>query len=79
MNMDIETGNVIIYLKLTESRQGTHCPDRLSRDPRTWSYNVTFNEDDEESAEQRVPAPSPRSGMEPHKIHVMQASFFRVP
>ncbi|KAF8515568.1 nuclear protein 96-domain-containing protein [Gautieria morchelliformis] len=30
--------------------------------------------------EKRVPAPWPsRIGMEPHKIHVMQASFFRVP
>ena len=74
MNKNIETGNVIIYLKLTESRQGTHSPDRLSRGPRTWSYNVAFNENDDESAEQHIPTPPPRIGMEPHKIHVMQAA-----
>ena len=40
------------------------------------------DEDDEGTEEERVPAPEPwpsRIGMEPHKIHVMQASFFRVP
>lgn len=38
------------------------------------------DEEDEEMEQDDPPAPWPsRVGVEPHKIHVMQASFFRVP
>ena len=41
---------------------------------------VSSDEDGEESEQEEPPVPWPsRIGMEPHKIHVMQASFFRVP
>lgn len=55
---------------------------RYAHESRPRERAASSDEDDEESAEERVPAPPPwpsRIGMEPHKIHVMQTSFFRVP